>query len=162
MTAFKDHDHDRCIARGIAAAEALVESDGLRLTKVRRRVLEILLEEHRALGAYDILDRLREDGFAAQPPVAYRALDFLTQNGLVHRIERLNAYVACGAPERAHSPIFLICTSCGAVMEAGSGAVREAVTAVANSFGFSMDTCAIEAQGLCKSCAEMGEQSGTA
>jgi Fur family zinc uptake transcriptional regulator len=83
------------MSEALAAAEARCAAGGLRFTPVRRKVLEILLQDHRALGAYSILDRLREEGFGSQPPVAYRALDFLVANGLAHKIERLNAFIAC-------------------------------------------------------------------
>ena len=92
---FSRHDHSACVNDTIAAAEARCNAEGLRFTPVRRKVLEILLQEHRALGAYIILDKLREDGFGSQPPVAYRALDFLVANGFAHKIERLNAFIAC-------------------------------------------------------------------
>ena len=94
------------------------QTKGVRLTPVRRRVLEILLEEHRALGAYDVLQRLAAEGFGNQPPVAYRALDFLVEQGLAHRIRRLNAFTACMHPGEAHAPAFLICRACDAVAEA--------------------------------------------
>ena len=84
--------------RLLAAAETRCAKESLRLTPVRRKVLELLLQEHRALGAYAILDLLREAGFGSQPPVAYRALDFLAEHGFVHKIERLNAFVACVHP----------------------------------------------------------------
>ena len=98
------HDHAGCIARAMAHVDAHCAADGLQLTPVRRRVLEILLEQHRALGAYEILDRLRAEGLGSQPPVAYRALDFLMKAGFVHRIETLNAFVACTGRGRATSP----------------------------------------------------------
>jgi Fur family zinc uptake transcriptional regulator len=82
------------------------------LTPVRRRVLEILLAQHRALGAYDILDTLREEGLGSQPPVADRALDFLIKNGFAHKIERLNAFIACTHLGQSHTPAFLICWNC--------------------------------------------------
>ena len=88
---FARHDHSACIADTVAAVAARCAADGLQLTPVRRRVLEILLERHRALGAYEILDVLRDEGLGSQPPVAYRALEFLTKHGFAHRIERLNA-----------------------------------------------------------------------
>lgn len=91
---------------------------GARLTPVRRRALEILLEAHRALGAYEVLERLRADGFGGQPPVAYRALEFLAAMGLVHRIRRLNAFAACMRPGEAHQALFLICRRCEALAEA--------------------------------------------
>ncbi|RMD92342.1 MAG: transcriptional repressor, partial [Alphaproteobacteria bacterium] len=91
--AFAPHDHRACAAAALARAEARCRESGLRLTPLRRRVLEILLESHRPLGAYDILARLRADGRPAQPPVAYRALDFLVAHGLAHRLHSLNAFL---------------------------------------------------------------------
>lgn len=115
---FHEHNHDSCTHDVLVHAENLVRRDGLRLTPVRRKTLEILVSEHRAMGAYEVLDRLAADGFGNQPPVAYRALEFLVENGLAHRINRLNAFAACMHPGEAHSPLFLICQSCEAVAEA--------------------------------------------
>lgn len=150
------HDHDACIARSIKAAEEMARTQGLRFTDTRRRVLEILLEEHRAMGAYEILDRLKAEGRAAQPPTAYRALEFLTDHGLAHRIERLNAFVACSTPDSPHNPIFMICRSCDAVSEAGSSAAGAEIATAAGHAGFAITTCAIEAEGLCRDCAKDG------
>ena len=100
--AFSRHDHNRCQRAALDAVQAVCDARGLRLTPVRRRVLEILLEGHSALGAYEVLRRLTGEGGAPQPPVAYRALDFLVANGFAHRIERLNAYVACCVPGQGH------------------------------------------------------------
>src|SRR5690606_32331427 len=107
--AFSAHDHSHCCGNLLAQAEHVSTARGARLTPVRRRALEILLESHRALGAYEVLERLAAEGFGHQPPVAYRALEFLVENGLAHRIRRLNAFAACMAPGTSHSPVFLIC-----------------------------------------------------
>ena len=115
--AFDRHDHDACAAQALERAERLAQQAGARLTPVRRRALEILLSEHRAFGAYEVLERLAGDGFGHQPPVAYRALDFLVEHGLAHRIRRLNAFAACAHPGEAHAPLFLICEGCNAVAE---------------------------------------------
>ena len=88
------------------------------MTPVRLRALEILLEEHAAMGAYDVLARLNVEGLGSKPPVAYRALGFLVDQGFVHRIERLNAFIACAYPQDAHNPAFMICRCCGTVAEA--------------------------------------------
>lgn len=144
---FAAHDHSGCIARALAAAEETCREERLKFTPMRRQVLEILLESHAALGAYDILARLTEAGRAAQPPVAYRALNFLTEHGFAHRIERLNAYVACARPGAAHRPAFLICTDCGAVAEAEGSFERSAPTG-----GFRVDRAVMEAEGLCPAC----------
>ena len=102
--AFASHDHGHCAADVLARAEALAADQGARLTPVRRRVLEILLEEHRRWAPMRCLQRLAAEGFGNQPPVAYRALDFLVEQGFAHRIRRLNAFTACMHPGEAHAP----------------------------------------------------------
>ena len=151
---FADHDHAACIGAALATADARCAERGLRLTPVRRRALEILLREHRAVGAYAVLDRLRDDGFGSQPPVAYRALDFLVANGFAHRIERLNAFVACLHPESDHAPTFMICRVCDAVAELASDAARGALGAAAQESGFRIERTVIEAEGVCPGCDE--------
>lgn len=149
---FARHDHAHCISDAVNAADAQCTSLGLLLTPVRRRVLEILLEEHRAMGAYDILDRLREDGFSSQPPVAYRALDFLTKHGFAHKIERVNAFTACAHPGADHTPAFLICRVCHAVAEAEADPSRGLLAQVAADSGFVIEKAVLEAEGLCPDC----------
>ena len=151
---FAAHDHSTCIDGALAEVEARCAKEGLRLTPIRRKVLELLLKEHRALGAYAILDLLREEGFGSQPPVAYRALEFLTQNGFAHRIERLNAFIACVHPSAAHSPAFMICRNCSVVAEAHSSPVRGALVEAARAAGFRIERTVVEAEGLCAACAE--------
>lgn len=148
---FANHDHAACIARGLARAEATCRAAGLRLTAQRRRVLEILLEQHRAMGAYEVLDHLAREGHGAQPPVAYRALDFLVENGLAHRIERLNAFVAC-THVGDHAPVFLICRQCGAVAEADWQPQKGALGRTARAAGFRLEQVVSEAIGLCPAC----------
>jgi Fur family zinc uptake transcriptional regulator len=154
---FEAHDHAQCMDSAIAAADAICAEDGLRFTPVRRRTLEILLQEHRALGAYDVLDRLRAEGFGSQPPVAYRALDFLVANGLAHKIERLNAFIACAHPGAEHSPAFLICRICDSVAEAQSAPVGRVLQDAAKSAGFQVERTVVEAEGVCPACAEKAE-----
>ena len=83
---FAQHDHTTCVSESLKEAEKWCLSNGLQLTPTRRKVLEVLLQEHRALGAYKILDKLREANLSSQPTIAYRALDFLVSNGFVHKI----------------------------------------------------------------------------
>jgi len=155
-TGFGRHDHAACIADTLAAAEAHCDREGLRLTPVRRRVLEILLSEHKAQGAYDILARLSEEGLGAQPPVAYRALDFLSRIGFVHKIERMNAYVACAQPGARHAPAFMICRNCATVAEAPAAPERGALGRAAADAGFRIETAVQEAEGLCPACQQHG------
>ena len=150
--AFAPHDHAHCRSDALSRADTVAASLGLRLTPVRRRTLEILLESHRALGAYDVLNRLAAEGFGNQPPVAYRALDFLEEHGLVHRIRRLNAFTACMHPGEAHAPAFLICRLCNAVSETAADAVRAALETAAAASGFVIERSNIEALGLCPTC----------
>ncbi|WP_151717867.1 Fur family transcriptional regulator [Gemmobacter serpentinus] len=151
---FQSHDHSHCAGDNLARAEALMTERGARLTPVRKRVLEILLEAHRALGAYDVLQRLATEGFGNQPPVAYRALDFLVEQGLAHRIQRLNAFTACMHVGESHAPAFLICRKCDTVAEAPVAPVRAALEATAEGLGFALERASIEAIGLCPNCRE--------
>jgi Fur family zinc uptake transcriptional regulator len=158
---FDAHDHAACVHTALAAAEARCGAEGLRLTPVRRKVLELLLQEHRALGAYALLDMLREAGFGSQPPVAYRALEFLTQHGFAHKIQRLNAFVACTHPGRIHAPAFLICRVCDAVAEARANPADGALEEAAEASGFRIEKTVLEAEGICPSCRD-GDGGGTA
>lgn len=134
----------------LQAAEQTCAIKGLQLTPIRRRVLEILLEAHAALGAYDVLDRLATEGLGSKPPVAYRALSFLVENGFAHRIERLNAFVACAIPGEKHAPAFMICRACRSVAESEAGTF-DLVLSAKNS-GFHIEQTVMEAEGLCPKC----------
>lgn len=150
--AFEAHEHTGCVARGVSAAEALCDANKLRLTDARRRVLEILLADHKALGAYDVLAKLSEGGDPAHPPAAYRALEFLVDNGLAHRVERLNAFIACSHPHEGHRPAFLICRECKSVAEAHVAPDEGALGDTADRIGFRIERTSIEVEGLCPGC----------
>jgi Fur family zinc uptake transcriptional regulator len=152
MRAFEEHDHQKCRQAGIAVAEAKCKAAGVRLTDVRRRVLEILLESHQAIGAYQVLARLQEEGHGSHPPLAYRALEFLVQNGLAHKLESANAFVACAAPEVGHNPAFFICRLCGSVAEDEDFSIARALNKIANEAKFKVETTAVELEGLCSFC----------
>ncbi|MEM1004310.1 MAG: transcriptional repressor [Pseudomonadota bacterium] len=154
---FHDHDHDLCVQRALEAAELRCAKEGLRYTPVRRKVLELLLQEHRALGAYAILDMLRDAGFGSQPPVAYRALDFLTEHGFAHKIERLNAFVACNHPGENHTPAFMICRLCDSVAEAHSAPAKGALGDAARAAGFQIEKTVVEAEGICPDCVDKAD-----
>lgn len=150
--AFQPHDHDSCCSDAIDRAELRTSSIGLRLTPVRRRTLEILLESHCAMGAYEVLDRLAAEGFGSQPPVVYRALDFLVENGFVHRIQRLNAFAACTHSDEAHRPLFLICDTCKSVAEMDASALQSEAHRAAEKLGFQISRMNVEAIGRCPNC----------
>ena len=111
------HDHEQCVDDALSKAAVLCTRRGARLTRLRRRVLELVWQGHAAVKAYDILHELGSAAGTAKPPTVYRALDFLMAHGLVHRLESLNAYVGCPDPDAAHEGQFLICDACGAVSE---------------------------------------------
>ena len=144
-------------------AEGFCDRRQLRLTEQRRLVLGLILDNPRPSGAYDLLDRLRQDGRPAAPPTVYRALEFLTAQGLVHKIERLSAFVGCShmldhcGPEHVHHGLtatqFLICTVCRRVFEMGDSRIRVAIDQAAAARGFKPTAATVEVEGICADCA---------
>jgi Fur family zinc uptake transcriptional regulator len=155
---FESHDHSTCISTSIKAVDSFCATKGLQLTPVRRRVMEILLEQHKALGAYEILDILRKEGLGSQPPVVYRALDFLLNNGFAHKIERTNAFTACMHVGVDHAPAFLICRTCEAVVETESILSKDLLRNAAQKMEFQIERVVLEAEGLCPRCQEPEEE----
>jgi Fur family zinc uptake transcriptional regulator len=128
--------------------------DGIRFTELRREILALILAADRPVGAYDLLDRLRQTRKGAVPPTVYRGLDFLLARGLIHRVERLNAFVSCPDEHgHAHPVQFLICRDCGAVDELEETAIADAVTEAAERKGFRPALTTIEVEGVCARCA---------
>ncbi len=134
-------------------AEGVCERQGARLTSLRRGVLGAVGESHHAAGAYEIIERLGRSGPRPAPISIYRALDFLTALGLVHRIESRNAFVACvSRHEHGEMIVFLICEHCGAVGEAPSAAVADQLKSAARAAGFAPKAPVIEISGVCAHC----------
>lgn len=147
-----DHDHGRCTAEALAHAEALCDVRSQRLTPIRRRILEVLLSSHKPLGAYEIIERAASSPRPA-PITVYRALEFLIKNGLVHRIESRNAFIACiHNHDSGDLVVFLICERCGAVGEARSKAVAETLKSASRAAGFTPKAPVIEIGGICAHC----------
>jgi Fur family zinc uptake transcriptional regulator len=138
-------------AAQIEEAEKRCAAAGESLTPLRRRVLELLLDQHGPAKAYDLLPLLDGEK-TAKPPTIYRALDFLVRMGLAHRIESLNAFVACGVGACARSTIFLICEKCGGAEEFDAGHALVDLTDAAKKDGFAIRRTMIEASGLCSTC----------
>jgi Fur family zinc uptake transcriptional regulator len=152
-----DHDHARCSTDAMAQAEAICAARGQRLTPFRRQVLEALLVSHKPLGAYEIIDMLAAQGGRPAPITIYRALDFLRDNELVHRIESRNAFVACiHNHDTGALVVFLLCEKCGAVGEALSAAAAETLRSAAKAAGFTPKTPVIEIAGICAHCRKAG------
>jgi len=154
------HDHRRCVERALDKAAALCTARAARLTALRRRVLELVWSSHEPVGAYAVLERLRRERRGSAPPTVYRALDFLLRQGLIHRIESLNAFVGCARPERRHGSQFLICTSCGDAAEIDDPRIGATLRRRAAAAGFAIDRLTVELQGVCPRCG--GEERGHA
>ena len=147
------HDHTCCRNKAIQTAEHLCTERGVKLTPTRRKVLELIWESHQAVKAYDLLDRIKPLDRSAKPATVYRALDFLMEQGLIHRVESLNAFIGCSCSERQHEQLLLICVQCHEVEERPGVAVMEAVARESEQAGFTIHRKAIEVHGLCAHCA---------
>lgn len=146
-----EHRHD---ARGfVAAVEVACESRGLRLTPLRLRVLGLIAAADKPIKAYDLLDQLRADHGNAAPPTVYRALDFLLENGFIHKLESINAFVGCHHPEEAHQVPFLICDECSSAAELCDERVALLLGEQARERGFTPRAQTLEVHGVCRKCA---------
>lgn len=146
------HNHRNCVRDALLAAERVCEERNLKLTPLRRQVLEIVWSRHEPIGAYDILGVLSSAEHRPSPPTVYRALEFLLEAGLVHRIDSLNAFKGCESPESGHRAQFLVCRSCHHVEELDDRAIEAAIGARAKSVGFSISAGTLEIRGLCQQC----------
>jgi Fur family zinc uptake transcriptional regulator len=149
-----DHSHPglkgHALSRALGEAERRCVATQERLTSPRRRVLELLLEAHAPLKAYDLIAAFGEDGEPAKPPTVYRALEFLERLGFAHRIESLNAYVPCRIDGQSHRAAFLICDCCGAAQEFEPD--FSAQLEAANAAGYALQSITLEARGRCPAC----------
>ncbi|MBE7636363.1 transcriptional repressor [Sneathiella sp. P13V-1] len=148
---YAQHEHSHCIETAVEAAERICEDRNLRFTELRRRVLELVWQNHGAAKAYDLLEQLGDD-YSAKPPTVYRALDFLLENGLVHKINSLNAYVGCEHPLEHKDCFFLICSNCEEVAECCAGDVAKSLRDMVAKSGFKPTHTTLEIEGLCQQC----------
>lgn len=151
LFACKDNDHRSCIKEALMHAEDLCRRRGQRFTALRRRVLELVWRRHKPVGAYEVLEILQQSARTA-PPTVYRALDFLQQMGLVHRIASLNAYVGCAHPGEPHDGQFLICESCRSLAELGVQEITRCIEQSAAASGFQPLRYTVEIMGRCPAC----------
>jgi Fur family transcriptional regulator, zinc uptake regulator len=156
------HDHGPCLAQSLSRAEQAFVDQGLKLTPLRRRVLEEVAASHDAVGAYDVLDRMaRKSGTRIAPISVYRALDVLQDAGVVHRVESRNAFFACHATHGASQPhAVLVCDTCAAVTEVEAAEAFGAVAAITAANGFQPRRTVIEVSGLCHGCAISSTERG--
>jgi Fur family zinc uptake transcriptional regulator len=146
------HDHGTCVKDALARAEEVCASRGARLTAQRARVLELVWSSHKPRGAYAILEDLSQDGKRVAPLTVYRALDFLLEQGLIHRIESQNAFVGCADPGTAHSGQFLVCEKCGEATELVDPRIVQAINETAQTLGFQVTRQTVEVTGICPAC----------
>jgi len=148
------HNHQRCVDLAMSTAETLCEQRGVQLTSIRQQVLALIWESHKAVKAYELLDRIKPLQHAAKPSTIYRALDFLIAQGLIHRVESLNAFVGCRCSGRQHDQLLLICKHCHEVEERTAFHVMQALDDEYLQAGFIVHSQSIEIHGLCAQCAQ--------
>lgn len=156
--ACRPHNHNDCVDTAMKVARKVCQEAKVRLTPTREKVLFLIWQSHKPLGAYDIIAQLsaqESDGKkVVAPPTVYRALEFLLEQGFIHRIASLNAFVGCSIHNSDHISQFLLCRECGIAIEMESEAINEAVRQNAETYGFAIDTETIEVIGLCTCCQE--------
>jgi len=148
-----EHNHNNCIKQALDNAKQLCTKAGIRLTPLRRHVLEIIWHSHKPIGAYNIMDKLSAlEKRHTAPPTVYRALDFLIEHGLVHRISSINAFVGCLHPQDAHCGQFLLCKVCNIVFELDNSAINKAIMQATQEIDFNLQTQTVEISGICSNC----------
>ncbi len=148
------HDHKACSAQALSRAEEVCDAQDARLTEIRKSVLKAIWLSHRPVGAYDLLKILGRDVDRLAPTTVYRAIDFLMEQGLVHRLASLNAYVGCSHPGADHAPQFLICNDCGTAAEFDQNEAGKLLVKAAAASGFRVRSQVIELAGTCVHCSK--------
>ncbi|MCX7097400.1 MAG: transcriptional repressor [Methylococcales bacterium] len=151
----KEHNHSVCVSTALGTAEQLCGQRGVQLTPIRHQVLELIWASHKAVKAYELLDQLKPLLQAAKPATIYRALDFLMEQGFVHRVESLNAFVGCRCSALQHEQLLLICKHCHEVEERPAPEVMSTLSAEINQAGFMVHSKSIEIQGVCAACRQL-------
>ncbi len=153
--ACRSHDHTQCIEGALTSARVLCAGKGVRLTALREQVLELIWQSHKPLGAYTLMDMLGEASTRRiAPPTVYRALDFLLDQHLIHRINSLNAFIGCPHPGTQHQNHFLICRQCGIAIECNTDSLGRLIDQTGHTAGFSVEHQSLEIVGLCPNCQE--------
>lgn len=153
-----NHDHGQCLHGALATATRLCQERGVQLTPIRQQILALIWSDHKAVKAYELLDRIKPLQSGAKPATVYRALDFLIEQGLIHRIESLNAFIGCTCPDHQHELLLLICKQCNEVEERSAPNVMRSLTAEIKLANFIAQNKAIEIHGVCKKCATQHEK----
>lgn len=147
------HNHQHCITDALDQAKAIAEQKGVRFTQQREQVLGLIWQSHKPIGAYQLMEALADaTGKQVAPPTVYRALEFLLEHKLIHRINSLNAFIGCPCPGEGHAGQFVICRNCGITLELNEATIKAPIKALAASVGFLIEQQSLELSGLCPSC----------
>ena len=146
------HNHKTCVTEAMDNADQICQERGLRFTGLRRTILKMIWADHRPVKAYDILDKLKTTHTAAKPPTVYRTLDFLMENGLIHRLNSINAYIGCSHPLKCGDCYFLICSDCGEVTECCNHSLTTAIKTTSAKNKFKPKFTTLEIEGKCQDC----------
>jgi Fur family zinc uptake transcriptional regulator len=154
-SAYHLHNHQKCVNAALSQARERCNRANARLTPIREAVLKLIWDHHKPMGAYHIAEQLPLVlGKNIQAPSVYRAIEFLLDLGLIHKITSLNAYIGCPFPGSEHSDLFMICRSCGATAEVSDEGINNVLAENIKKTGFLPENQHIEISGLCPSCLE--------
>ena len=150
MSACKNHKIS--IDEALKKAEIICNKKGVKLTKLRKKVLTLILKNHGYVKAYDLLNDLKKSDASAKPPTVYRSLDFLMEHGFIHKIQSFNAFVGCSHPDEHEDCYFLICKECKNIEECCSNKVKKVLTSTSGKNNFSPNQVTLEITGICQDC----------
>ena len=145
-------NHKISINEALKKAEIICNKKGVKLTKLRQKVLTLILKNHGYVKAYDLLNDLKKNDASAKPPTVYRSLDFLMEHGFIHKIQSLNAFVGCSHPDEHEDCYFLICKECKNIEECCSNKVKKVLTSTSGKNNFSPNQVTLEITGICQDC----------
>ena len=145
-------NHKISIDEGLKKAEIICNKKGVKLTKLRQKVLTLILKNHGYVKAYDLLNDLKKNYASAKPPTVYRSLDFLMEHGFIHKIQSLNAFVGCSHPDEHEDCYFLICKECKNIEECCSNKVKKVLTSTSGRNNFLPNQVTLEITGICQDC----------
>ena len=145
-------NHKISLDEALKKAEIICNKKGVKLTKLRQKVLTLILKNHGYVKAYDLLNDLKKSDASAKPPTVYRSLDFLMEHGFIHKIQSLNAFVGCSHPDEHEDCYFLICKECKNIEECCSNTVKKVLTSTSGKNNFSPNQVTLEITGICQDC----------
>ncbi len=150
----QNHQHNQCIKSALTRAQHICGETGAKLTPIRKKVLELIWQSHKPVKAYDLLAKLSDADHLEKPPTVYRALDFLLENHLIHKIESSNSYIGCEFEHKQLDSKFLVCDQCHEVKELLEPKLNKSLQEASHKQGFTINQTNIEIHGICARCAK--------